>query len=184
MEPASQVHLVDGNGLLQGIPAIPLTNPGFVTPDKAVFCHHRGCGRAHLMVKPVGVGLGIGMTMAGVDLVFVHFPFPKTRDKEFPDAAAALLRRVHPPIPAVEGANDGHTDRIGCPETELYAAHPGLLQPMGAHAGPDVVVVALGKQVAVQFTHPLLTKPVGVVLTAVDAAPQQLQLVVTAGICR
>ena len=81
MEPASQVHLVDGNGLLQGIAAVPLTNPGLVTPGKAALRHDGGRGRTHLMVKPVGVGLGVGMTMAGVDLVFVKLPFPQAGDE-------------------------------------------------------------------------------------------------------
>ena len=94
------------------------------------------------------------------------------------------MRRVHPPVPAVEGANDGHTHRVGGPDTELHAAHPGLLNPMGAHAVPDVVMIALGKEVAVQLTHPLLTEAVGVVLAAVDPTPLQLQLVGAAGIRR
>ena len=53
---------------------------------------------------------------------------------------------------------------------------------MGAHAPPDVVVVAFGKQMPIEFAHPLMAEGPGIVLFVLDAAAQHPQPIAAAGI--
>ena len=73
-------------------------------------------------------------------------------------------------IPAVELPQDRDAAGMGGPEAELHPRDPLPLARMGSHAVPDVVVIAFGKQVAIQFSHPLLAEGPGIVLFMFDAA--------------
>ena len=57
-----------------------------------------------------------------------------------------------------------------CPEAEHHAGDAILLGEVGAHPLPDVVVIALGKQMAIHVAHPFIPERPGVVLFVGDAA--------------
>ena len=61
-------------------------------------------------------------------------------------------------IPAVEIAQHRHAAGIRGPEAKLNAFDAVVLDYVGTHAAPNVVVVALCKQQAIQFAHPLMAK--------------------------
>ena len=86
------------------------------------------------------------------------------------------------PIPAVEVAQHGNATGIGGPEAELHPGDAVVFGGVGAHAPPNVVVVAFGKQQPVQLAHPLVAEGPGIVLHVLDAAAPDTHLIGATGI--
>ena len=178
------MDFVDRYRLLNRIAVIALIQPIAITPVVTTqFRHNRAGIGTYLMAKAIGIGLLIAMTGLITDLIFINIPHLHARDEQLPAASQALLHRVMASIPTIEIAHHRHGAGIGGPQAELHAHHPLPFAAMGAHATPDVVMVALGEEVAIQFAHPLLTKGPRVVLLMHDAGPSHPQPVTAAGIC-
>ena len=73
-------------------------------------------------------------------------------------------------IPAVEIAQHRNAAGIGGPKAKLNSFDAVVLHHVGTHAAPNVMVVALCKQEAIQFAHPLMAKRPGIWLDVFDAA--------------
>ena len=58
---------------------------------------------------------------------------------------------------------------MGCPEAEHHPSNAIPFGDVGTHPLPDVVVVALGEQVAIHLAHPLIAEGPGIVLLMGDA---------------
>ena len=86
------------------------------------------------------------------------------------------------PVPAVEIPQHRGAAGIGGPQAELNPRHAVLFHQVGAHAPPDVVVVALGKQQLIQLSHPGIPEGPGIVLDVLDTTPQHPHLVARRGL--
>ena len=178
MEPAAQVHLVDRDWLVEGVGAVPLGHPAGVAPAVGVeFRHHRTGLGPDLMAEAVGIGLLVAVPIGAPHLVFVDLARLQAWDEQLPAAPHPRLHRMVAPIPAVEVAQHGDAAGVGGPQTKLHPGDAVVLGGMGAHAPPDVVVVAFGKQQPVQLAHPLVAEGPGVVLDMLDAAAPDAQLI-------
>jgi hypothetical protein len=71
---------------------------------------------------------------------------------------------------------------LGARQAKLHAGDAVVFGGMGAHAPPDVVVVAFGKQQPVELPHPLVAERPGVVLDMLNTAAANAHLVGRAGI--
>ena len=69
-----------------------------------------------------------------------------------------------------------------CPEAEHHAGDAVLLGEVGAHPLPDVVVIALGEQMAIHVAHPFAPERPGIVLLMGDAAALNPHPVAAAGV--
>ena len=87
-----------------------------------------------------------------------------------------------PTVPGVEIPKDRHADGVRSPEAEHHAADAIPFGDVGPHPFPDVVMIALGKQMAIHLTHPFTPEGPGVVLFVGDAATQNPNPVVASGV--
>ncbi|CAI8255031.1 MAG: Uncharacterised protein [Prochlorococcus marinus str. MIT 9313] len=71
---------------------------------------------------------------------------------------------------------------MGCPEAEHHSLNTLTLHQVSAHALPNVVMVALRKEVTVHLPHPFIVEGPGVVLLMHDSCAFNPQLVCAAGI--
>ena len=134
------------------------------------------------MLEAVGVGFLVAVPVLGADFVLVERTFSKPWNKQFPDPTQALLHGVVTTIPGVEITQDRHAQGMRCPKAEHHPGDAITLREVGAHPLPDVVVIALGKQMAIHVAHPFVPERPGVVLFVSDAAALDPHLVVAAGV--
>ena len=178
VHPAAQVHLIHRDRLVERIGVVPLGHPAGVAPAVGVeFGHHRTGLGPDLMAEAVGVGLLVAVPIRATHFVFVNLAGLEARDEQLPAAPQPRLHRMVAPIPAVEVAQHGDTAGVGRPETKLNPGDAVVLGGMGAHAPPDVVVVAFSKQQPVQLPHPLMAERPRIVLHVFDAAAPDAQLI-------
>ena len=173
MHPAAQMHLVHRDRLIQRIGAIALLHPGAIGPGIAAQgLHDRTIGWPHLVAEAVGICLLIAVAGLGADLVLVNLTRLQAGDEQLPAAPQPTLHRVMAAIPAVEVAKHGHAAGIGGPEAEANPLDAPPCAEVGTHPLPDVVMVALGEQVAIHLAHPLIPEGPGVVGLVFDAPPR------------
>ena len=137
---------------------------------------------ADLVLEAVGIGLLVAVPLLRPDLVFVEGALGQPGDEQFPDAAEALLHGMVTPVPGIEIPEDRHAHGVRSPEAEHHAADAIPFGDMSTHPFPDVVMVALGKEMAVHLTHPFTPEGPGVVLFMGDAAAKHPNPVVAAGV--
>ena len=78
MNPATKVHLVDRDRLIERVAFISAANPGVIIPLKSVEMTDDGAGiRPDFMLEAVGVSLLIAVAVLGTDFVFVKVSFFK-----------------------------------------------------------------------------------------------------------
>src|SRR5208283_1514837 len=163
--PGTQVHFVNGNGLLQPIFRSTLLQPIPIVPGMLIEPGNDRTGvRPEFRAETVRIGLQWEQVVLRADeLVFVDDSLVEFRKEKFPHARiASRTHRVHPAIPAVEVANHADPQGVGRPHGEVHAGNPFERSYMRTELFVSVVMAPLTHQIEIKLREQI-RKGVGIV---------------------
>ena len=164
LPPASQMHLIDQQGLFPVICRFPLLQPFLIGPGKAgQIGNHRS--RVGPQLRRVGVRIGLQhrQSLLRLDLVFIAGPCFQTRDKQLVDARLSdLNHRIAAAVPHIKVAHHTDTLRVRRPDCKISALHTVDGHGVRAHFLIDCVMDSFSKCFQICFCKYLRREPVDI----------------------
>ena len=150
------MYFVDRDRRVGRLAPRPLRTPCVVRPAERRGIVDDRCGGGRRL-DPPGDRIGLHRQQRAVrseQLVLVERAGREPWDENLPHSRlVAQSHRVASPVPGVEVADDGNAPRIRRPHGEAHPRHPVDHHCMRAKAGSEVVVLAFGQQVDVEFAE-------------------------------
>ncbi len=143
-DPRTEMHLIDGHGLIFFIFFCPVLHPHIISPlITADIPDNRCIGRTQLSVIAIGVRLQHGITILCFYLIFINGAHIQPWNKQFKYSRISQFSHlVAPSIPHVKITHNADTHSTGSPYCKIYSLHALYLHCMRAHLLIDIIINA------------------------------------------
>ena len=149
------MHLIYGNGRVDGMPRCPPRHPIGILKGPVDPPHDGRIGGRMFRPEPHRIGLERpDRPMLAQNLILIGRAFTQTGNECLPHPRrAAPPHRMAPPVPDVEIPHDRHTLRIRGPDGEMRALHALMRDDMRAQHLPKPLMRALAQKVFVHLAQ-------------------------------
>ena len=162
LSPGPWMHLINGHGIGMYIRFCTLFEPGGICPfEIADICGTGSGSRSQLCPVAIGICFIKNSSVSRKNAEFVHVADLDARNEHIPDTDVAYFFHKAATVffaPLVKFADHGHTQRIRCPHGKIKTfVSFFILGRMSAEFFIDLVMIALTKQISIQFPESCFT---------------------------